>query len=949
MSLGRNQLSFVSDYPDRRVVWSVVREPLDIGSVVAKDRPTFVVADEILVSGAVATTGFDLNLLCRIIQFAPGSVICTTGSSGTPSFPADLPAVGPREPGSHGADGANGGVGGNAGNVQLSAMRIQGELRIDARGAPGGRAQDGGTGAKGPEGPHGVNLTVCDGERKPERCNGGSGGAGGAAGLPGFRGAGGSGGRIVIRASEISAFAADALQVLAGMPGDAGTPGAPGRGGDGGLPGTCQFKNCEPRDICRGRHCFLYTKDEVFWSIKRRTPSSLWDLPIVLEGTEQANGWLVNMEDAAIAYDTLPPLALSTNAEVGTRGTDGDGGSAREPEVQQRQEAPISKDGDKDNQQLDVAGFASMFEPAFLDLALCSLENDYRSEGNAVSEGTLARVRHLLDLASNHPTPEIRIREIRVRTAAIARKIELGLDFYGYSMESAPLLSFDRYSEIVGQRVLPQLERIETSFNAYWDAKENREQKRSQVRDSVAATDQTNVFLEVEQDRTRADTHKLLNSLTALDERVRGAFLLLLSGRQALDAAIKKKNNACDLVGSLTAVATIVAGVASGGAGFLVAAGAASKLKDDLDGREKVSDLWDDRKVLGKDLEEIGKGANTVAESIEKIRKGVEQLSSKERELPQFRMEREQFDKVAKEFVDLPEAAPYREAGYDYLKAVETRNRAIIDYNALLVQLMELQAKEAATRRVKESLRSVINGLTDPAEPFVISLMTRVYMDTLSFAAQMVHAEKKALSYHFARPAAAPVQAFNAATIAAAHLKASLYEWVAAKERYEARRELEPGQLTIELKKVVSQQAWTAFMEEGILAFTLRFDHPDYRDAFESLRGLRITGISLVLEGAKAGGDQDQVWWQLTHGGSETIYPEDRPPVHFSHRPIKFSGSTSLLGNPPLIKPDFSEKELYAGVSPFAAWLLALRKTAALDLSHLQMASFKIAGYMIDT
>jgi hypothetical protein len=228
--------------------------------------------------------------------------------------------------------------------------------------------------------------------------------------------------------------------------------------------------------------------------------------------------------------------------------------------------------------------------------------------------------------------------------------------------------------------------------------------------------------------------------------------------------------------------------------------------------------------------------------------------------------------------------------------------------------------------------------------------MNRVYLDTLALAAQMVHAERKALAYHFARPADAPVSALNVAVITATHQKTVLVDWVSAKERYEARRQLADGLLKIDLKEFILPEQWEAFKSSGILAFTLRRDHPDYEPIFENLPNLRLTGIALVLEGARLNPGQTQIPWVIWHGGYEAIYKADGKAVYFSHQAATFTGFTPVASEPALIQPDISEKDLYAGISPFASWLLTIRRNVnlGLNLAGLTRADLHLSGYMLE-
>lgn len=600
---------------------------------------------------------------------------------------------------------------------------------------------------------------------------------------------------------------------------------------------------------------------------------------------------------------------------------------------------------------MEKTAFASQFVGPLLDLLASGVEDDYCSRGSRLDEDLKGRIGFLLDVCVDDATPSAQKMEVMGRAYSMARRFSLGLDFFGYSPERAPLLSFETYSKLIDTSVLPSAQIIEKSFNDYWDAKANAEAKKSAIRNTQAAAAQRLVGLEMEFERKLEECRVSLAELPALDRKVEAAYALLMSKEAELTAAIKSKNSGCNLVKSLTAVATIVAGVSTGGAGFVSAAAAGAKLYQDFsDNNDSLAKLWDNQKLLSEDLKTLGEKGATVAKSIADIAKAVDELTPEQRRLPQFRMEREQFDSVARDFADMPQAAAYRDAGYDYLKCVETRNQAIVDYNALISQVVELQAKTAAAGRVADELDSAMSATTDPSEAVIIPLMTRLYMDTLTLAAQTVHAERKALAYHFARPMDAPLSKLTVATIVGLHQKTVLRDWVSAKERFEARREIEEGGLKIDLAVIVSKMAWEAFLKSGILSFTLRRDHPAYSAILEALPGLRLTGMSLDLPGAKVADGVSQVPWKMHHAGHEAIYRADNSVNYFSHKSIVFSGFSPMNGQPPLVRPDFSEKNLYAGVSPYASWTLSVSRNPSLglDLSHLKKAVLNLSGFMLE-
>ncbi|CAI8918679.1 hypothetical protein EMIT0P100_310002 [Pseudomonas sp. IT-P100] len=928
MGLGRNQLAIVIEGANERVVSSAVS--INLGDVVAQDKPTRIIADQIIVTGLAETKGHSLSIFCRELIFQDGGRISTNGLPGLPTFPAELRKESPHSPGSDGLEGDDGGNGQAAGDVTIAAMQLTGELSITAVGGEGGRPQDGGHGRQGVAGADGKFVTLPEGTPIPPECNGGPGAAGGKAGVPGRRGAGGVGGQIKLSVLGRAVIDTQGVICTHGLHAPAGQPGSFGAGGPEGKPGGVDFQTCI--DDTTGPRSSIQLVD------LQQNPH--FEVAFSLYKSAASLGVLRIIRDCYL-----------TSSASGAPGAQGPAGDGRLADVEQRQMEPVGKDGNLHLSQISTENFAVLFDGPSLEILACGVEDSYRSSGNATTPLLKQQIEFLLTICVDDPRPSALKKDVMGRVYSMARKINLNLDFYGYTLERAPLLSFDTYSRLINDHVLQQADQVEKSFNAYWDAAENKEKQRVQLQIAVSAARGRVLALELEFDRIKDETKDLLAKIPGLDDKVVAAEAVLNFAKQKLDEAIRNKANGCDLAGTLIAVSTIVSGVATGGAGFIAAASAGAKLYGDYTSHDdSIAQLWDSRKLIQDDLTVISKGAGDVSKGIAAIQEGMQKLDKTRPRVPQFIMEREEFDKVAKEFTGMEEAEEYREAGYDFLKSVEARNSAILNYNSMLVQLVEMQSQVATSDRAVDIIQSNLSAQADPAEANVVSVMSRVYLDTLTIAAQMVHAEKKALAYTFARPVDAPLSAMNVATISIAHQKAVSRDWVAAKERYEARRHLQPGQLDLDLRLLVSAVNWDIFKESHVLSFTIRKDHPKYSVVWEYLPAVRVTGIELVLDGAKIAVGMTQIPWAMTQGGSEIIYRSNANPVAFNHRPVTFRGFTSLVGDEPIVKPDFSENDLYAGLSPFASWLLALslNPSLGLNLEDLKSATLRLSGYFID-
>jgi hypothetical protein len=964
MGLGKNQLAVSRLTPQSLQMLSAL--PVNLDELIQQDRATVVFADTVNVRSKVTSKGNNVTIVCRVLIFDKNGKIDTTGSPGQ-GFEPGIAQEGPHDPGAVGVDGRSGAAGAHGGKVIIHAGIVVGTPNIVSTGGKGGRAEDGGRGRKGLTGPAGA--VVKRKSRDTSGINGGEGRPGGSGGLPGYRAPGGSGGDVSLFTLETPpAWMAESS---GGQPSDPASPGAPGAGGDPGPAGRLEVetKVCESTIWDSSPGSDYLTFETMADDAEAERPMSANDAAIghLLLSAHQLRG----LDDRPFsARDLLSSIAHSepfreppigrpicrwevTEVISGNQGGSGAPGPSRDSEVIVRNAEPAAPiAGQKTLKQVSDSEYAAVTPDVWLELLMLSTENDYRRSGLSPSDELRGRVAFLMRICSSLQAPTLIQKEILGRSYAMARKLALGLDFYGYSLERVPLLSFAAYRDLLSNVILPQAKTIEKAFIDYWNESQSAEQRRATVRLSMNEAIARKGHIETLYTDGKNSTKRHLQELDALDSRVDASFQALMKAHKALDNAIERKTEGgCKLLGTLVAVGTIVAGVATGGSALLASASAGVKLWNDLSATDGgLKGLWKNRSILEGDLKKIGDEAGTVAESIKSIQDAVAQLNDEQKKLPQFRMERREFDRVAKDFAELRQAELYKEAGYDYLAVVETRNQAIVDYNALLIQLIELRVQLNSAERVVDGLESAINAHADPAEAYLVSMMSRLYLDTLSMTAQLIHAERKALNYNFGHPADAPVSALNVADLAASFV-ANQIRWVNWKEQAKRKQRLVPGQLKLDLSKLVTSDMWGTFKRTGLLAFTIRHDHEVYAPIFDWLPGLRLTGFKLALEGARTAPNQPYLPVILTHLGGERIYLADGSINSFSHRTTQYRGLTPVeAAQGDLLDPDFSEDGLYAGVSPFANWLLQFSNHAnlRLDLSGLRSAVLEVNGYMID-
>ncbi|WP_162878250.1 hypothetical protein [Trinickia diaoshuihuensis] len=182
-------------------------------------------ADTIRIDGLISLPGRDLTILARQIVCGANATISTKAPAVAVDYAGATAPNGVRS-GDPGQDGRNGSDGANGGQVLIFAENMSGNLTVDASGAQGGAAENGGDGAPGAHGRDWARGMA----------QGGDGGVGGRAGAPGKPGNGGNGGRIGVYV--VGTITVLPKPILVSRGGGAGTPASPGKPGAGGQAGN---------------------------------------------------------------------------------------------------------------------------------------------------------------------------------------------------------------------------------------------------------------------------------------------------------------------------------------------------------------------------------------------------------------------------------------------------------------------------------------------------------------------------------------------------------------------------------------------------------------------------------------------------------------------------------------------------------------------------------------
>jgi hypothetical protein len=891
------------------------------GDHVQLDRATVICADRIVVSGVVRTHGCGLTLVARELHFEAGAALDTSGRPSTVDFSTVGPPATPSGYGRSGLSGMSGGHGESAGGILVIAQRITGPARFLARGGNGGTPQNGGSGRDGQPGANGSDSGVEDwtdsgSPPTPPIIHGGPGGDGGDAGMPGARGRGGDGGTVTIRTLEPLAKPA-VMQTEHGRHGAPGRRGAPGGRGPGGKPGIFRYRYCQRVAV---------------------GPDAV--------GNDLEIGSYLECGDV--------------QKEEGNEGDWGDAGRTFDQTVAELQKEPIASNGNQAETVLPQPQFARQVPAELVEMLAWEVEDAYRRSGGLVTPEIAARLQFLLAACVDDPQPGPVKAEVEARVHLLCRKIALGLDYYGYSLIDVPILSFETYSQQVGTDLLQNLNALETATERYEQAKGQREAYIAAARSAVAGARPNLTAFGQQLDLAIHQSQALADDIPQCEAQVIRCIATLEQARDALNDAISARSGHkdCNLQSVILAAVSIYVIVQSAGAASAAlgkVGGSLAKIKGFFDANNTLKKLWDNKKVLDNALKELGEIKDTVQDSINKIRDNVSKLTPSPTQLPSFQMEKAQFDKVASQFADYPQAAAYREAGYAFLQAVAARNQAIVDFNASLLRVSELQLALMAMQRIVDGVESRLKQAANPGFDHIYRMMRTLYADALSNTAASVHRERKALGYSLNKPMRLEISELNASTIGTAHAQ-TMREWQRQREQFNPRLTLNAPKMELNVFDLIDGDgcvAWEAFKQTGKLEFVIRIDHPKLGYKFRNMPALRLTGIQFVIEGARFRSNapvppgEDQLFWDVTLNGLEDALDKAGNRLQFRHKPLTIPGACSTGGMPggQIIFSEFGNEGVYAGFSPFTHWQLAFRTPEYLDFSDVTKLRLFLGGY----
>lgn len=872
-----------------------------------------VYGDDVTIASPLRLPGNSVTLISRIVTLGPGASLDLSGAAGAPAgtdraadgahgASAQLPDATDGSPGDPGNPGAD------AGSFTLIAGSASGTLAVKARGGDGARGQDGGHGGQGLDGADGARFQVQQTQGAPNvvyslvsngqpGVHGGRAGAGGNGGPGGAAGAGGTV-TVGLVSGPVPAITCECGGGTAGPGGTAGNTGTAGKAGKGGM---------------LARYTSLGGKGSTF------------------------SGYV---DSGSYAPDGAPGVVPSAPATPGAPGAPGRPGSP----------GPVTT-------QPDLYGAFSPSAQHRL-LQLRQAEYFYLSGESAVGGyEDAARLLLWLSLVTTPPpgaAPDPEAARVNARAGALLAQMAQRLDFYGQPANHVPIASLAYYHEILPGE-LADAAVTEASYNRYVSqAGEQQAQLAAlhemleQSRSQASALEARRPPLSAQIDTYQTAVSELLLArnqqgvaLRTAEEAWEGSIMAQLR-RSVEDAKCKTLTDIFGVVGNVVTQDEKALEKTNAAYGFI---------KGNVESLFKIAGdvaAWDNavRRVetATGDLPFIAAAAGRLAADGALGDAG----------------------KVAVDRAELNLAlVPYKsldpdgklEAGINvYMAKAEAFSQKQLDYNALQVQRVNLDAQVAQKRAEIERIQNQLAGTANPATAGYKAFAARTYGETLDRLIRDVYGLSQAFRYWALADYSFPPGNGDWTVAYLASVHSDLTQKVTA-----ILNDFGGGEATSIQSfdyRTGSGAAWiiedpvqlAGFRETGRLDFSLPLDHPWVRTNFAGFAQVVATDFTCEVHGAAL--PSNQLFVRLAHSGQAPFLDPSGREWRFSHLPVRTSYKYDVQTGQALAGGALGGVDhVQIGLSPFTTWTVRASPAdnPGLSLDGVRQIVVRFAGRYRET
>ncbi|MDB5036297.1 MAG: hypothetical protein JWQ98_3538 [Chlorobi bacterium] len=312
--------------------------------------------------------------------------------------------------------------------------------------------------------------------------------------------------------------------------------------------------------------------------------------------------------------------------------------------------------------------FLQRLPAGYRPLVLRQAETSYMNSDYRIASNLLEWLRFIC------PEGDAGSMQLRLRAETLLTQLHQGFNYYGKLANHVPLLTVDYYStQLTSLLLLGQ--NIENARNAYNNQQATRESRLEAIDNAIT-----------ESAKMQQKMNEALAHLETQENQLQDEIMRLVIGRgnqrdvmmAAADAfknAVKAKAEGCSFEDLLTFATTVVSVGKAVYGDYTAISGAIGNLR-------KVTTTLDGLQNAVKNLQTMQKSVSDVATQWRTIKT---ELSPSTPDVSKLVAEQEDFDKMMKPYLEMPEAQAYSKHVHDYLGIVQAVNKKILDYNGVLV------------------------------------------------------------------------------------------------------------------------------------------------------------------------------------------------------------------------------------------------------------------------
>jgi predicted nucleic acid-binding Zn-ribbon protein len=873
-----------------------------------------VYGDELTISAALSLPGQKMTIIARTVTMGAGASVDLSGAVGAPVSPAQarngLPGASAQQPdATDGGAGQTGNHGQAAGSFTLAAGTMTGTLSVRSEGGAGGTGQRGGDGGTGLNGANGENYQINEISGPPNSVYGlvsqgqpgTNGGRAGVGGVGGQGGDGGGGGAITIASfSRDPNVRAQNGGGASGAGGAGGTSGTPGIGGGGGEIGV--------HTVVSGKGL-----SDDSWT------------PYDAAG----NG-------PFFAANGLPGVVAPATGSPGQPGSPGPAAPA----------ASIDPAPD----------FYVRYAPGIPYLMLTLRQAEFNYLSGEAAGGTYQGAVDLLVWLLKICTPPAGVTadparaQVLARATALLGQIGQKLNFYGEPPNHVPLANLAYYqSQLPGE--IADGVTIESTYNDYVAAAGNQQTQLAKLGTMLGALNNRITAL-------NALVGPLQSQITASQAEV--SALQLARNQQAVLFAAAEQQWEARIIGQLKEMASNAA-CATYTDIFDVAKGVLT-----VEDPDDLGNITTKFNFSGVDIATIqglmGDVANwddaitaidAAQSDMPSVIGAISALGSAtvSADSGKIAVERASFELTLEPFEKLDGTDELKDQLNLYLAKVQAANQSQVDYNALQIQLLNLNATIAQATTEQTQIQDQISHAQDPTITAFKVFMARTYGESLDRIIKDVYGLSQAYRYWALADYTLPPSNGDWTMAYLADVQSDLTAKVLDAINDYGSGQASPTQpfdfrtATAPVWRIDAPAMLAAFRKNGSLDFSITLEDRWVAASFAGMAQVIATEFTVEVHGA--GTTAGNLFVRLTHSGMAPFVDTAGKRWQFSHIPVLTSYDYTIASGQTLAGGSLAGQEgVEIGLSPFTTWRLSVlpADNPGLDLTKVENIEVRFAG-----